>query len=212
MLDRRRFTGISAAVLAALTGCTTEARSGHTDAPASPVVGSSASPAPVQTQAVAVPLPSPTSTVTAATPAWPQAPELLGGQAWINSEPLTLARLRGKVVLVEFWTYTCYNCQNVTPALRDWWAKYRTQDFVIIGVHSPEFQREHELANVQQAVQEAQIGWPVVQDNDFAIWRAYSNRYWPAMYLLNQQGQIIYTRIGEGAYDLTEQQIVQVLG
>jgi thiol-disulfide isomerase/thioredoxin len=143
--------------------------------------------------------------------AGPQAPELAGGGAWVNSEPLTLAALRGRVVLIDFWTYGCINCRNTLPALRGWWNKYRDQGLVIIGVHTPEFAAEHDLANVRDAVARQQIEWPVVQDNDYAIWKAYNNRYWPHMYLIGKHGRIIYDHIGEGAYQATERQISAAL-
>jgi thiol-disulfide isomerase/thioredoxin len=144
-------------------------------------------------------------------PAAPPAPELAGGGAWINSPPLSLAELRGKVVLVDFWTYGCINCRNTLPALRGWWDTYRGQGLVIVGVHSPEFAHEHELANVREAVRREQIGWPVVQDNDFAIWSAYRNRYWPHLYLIDRQGRVVYDHIGEGAYEETERRIQEAL-
>lgn len=146
-------------------------------------------------------------------PEGPHAPEFQGGGAWINSEPLTLTELTGagKVVLVDFWTYGCYNCKNTLPYVKQWWAKYKDQGLVIVGVHTPEFQSEHLLENVQAAVQSQGIGWPVVQDNDYTIWRAYRNNYWPRFYLIDHRGQIIYDHIGEGAYEETERQIVAAL-
>lgn len=144
-------------------------------------------------------------------PTGPIAPELTGGGAWINSEPLKLAELKGKVVLVDFWTYGCYNCTNTLPYVKQWWSKYKDQGLVIIGVHTPEFESEKVLENVQQAVQRDQIGWPVVQDNDKQIWGAYGNHYWPRFYLVDHRGRIIYDHIGEGAYDETERQIVAAL-
>jgi thiol-disulfide isomerase/thioredoxin len=139
------------------------------------------------------------------------APELEGGGAWINSQPLTLAGLKGKVVLVDFWTYGCYNCTNTLPYVKQWWAKYKDQGLVIVGVHTPEFESEKILENVQSAVQREGIGWPVVQDNDRNIWSAYGNHYWPHFYLVEDRGQIIYDHIGEGAYDETERQIADAL-
>ena len=146
-----------------------------------------------------------------ARPPGPAAPELLGGGAWINSEPLTLAGLKGKVVLIDFWTYGCYNCQNTLPYVKQWWEKYKDQGLVIVGVHTPEFASEHVLDNVQSAVERAGIGWPVVQDNDYKIWRAYGNNYWPRFYLIDGHGQVIYDHIGEGAYEETERQIQAAL-
>jgi thiol-disulfide isomerase/thioredoxin len=155
---------------------------------------------------------SPTS-APAPRPGGPIAPGFEGGGAWINSEPLKLADLgaQGKVVLVDFWTFKCYNCRNTLPYLKQWWEKYRDQGLVIIGVHTPEFDSERELANVRDAVKEQGISWPVVQDNDYTIWRAYGNRYWPRFYLVDERGQIIYDHIGEGAYAQTEARIAAAL-
>ena len=167
----------------------------------------------------ATPAPEPTSTPTpepALTPAGkiaegPKAAELTGTQSWINSEPLRIQDLRGKVVLIDFWTYTCINCIRTFPYLKIWHSKYADDGLVIIGVHAPEFQFEHELENVQQAVKDYSIDWPVVQDNDFKTWRAYRNRYWPAKYLIDKDGIIRYTHFGEGAYEETEGQIRDLL-
>ncbi|HET9223809.1 MAG TPA: redoxin domain-containing protein [Roseiflexaceae bacterium] len=143
----------------------------------------------------------------------PPAPELNGGGAWINSAPLTLAGLRqqGKVVLIDFWTYGCYNCTNTLPYVKQWWEKYKDQGLVIVGVHTPEFDSKRILENVQAAVKRQEIGWPIVQDNDYMIWRSYGNRYWPRFYLVDSRGQIIYDHIGEGAYEETERQIQAAL-
>ena len=146
-------------------------------------------------------------------PSGPVAPGFDGGGAWINSDPLKLADLNGqaKVVLVDFWTYGCYNCANTLPYLKQWWEKYKDQGLVIVGVHTPEFKSEHVLENVQAAVKQQGIEWPVVQDNDYAIWRAYRNHYWPHVYLIDERGQMIYDHIGEGAYEETERQIATAL-
>jgi thiol-disulfide isomerase/thioredoxin len=144
-------------------------------------------------------------------PGGPLAPDFTGGGAWVNSQPLKLADLKGKVVLVDFWTYGCYNCTNTLPYLKQWWDSYKDQGLVIVGVHTPEFASERVLENVQQAVQSSGIGWPVVQDNDKQIWQAYGNHYWPHFYLVDDRGQIIYDHIGEGAYDETERQIAAAL-
>jgi thiol-disulfide isomerase/thioredoxin len=146
-------------------------------------------------------------------PSGPAAPGFDGGGAWINSEPLNLADLgaQGKVVLVDFWTFGCYNCRNTLPYIKQWWEKYRDQGLVIVGVHTPEFDSERVLENVQEAVREQEIGWPVVQDNDYAIWRAYGNHYWPHFYLVDERGQIIYDHIGEGAYEQTDARIAAAL-
>jgi len=140
-----------------------------------------------------------------------KAPEITGIRAWINSEPLTIEELRGKVVLVDFWTYTCVNCIRTFPYLKEWHAKYADDGLVIIGVHSPEFEFEKVYTNVLQATQDYGITWPVAQDNDFKTWSNYSNRYWPAKYLIDKDGVIRYTHFGEGAYDETEKQIRELL-
>jgi len=133
-----------------------------------------------------------------------QAPELIPGGEWFNSKPLTIEDLKGKVVIIDFWTYSCINCQRTLPYLREWYAKYKDKGLVIIGVHSPEFEFEKKKENVMQALTDFGIEYPVVQDNDFATWRAYQNRYWPAKYIIDADGLIRYTHFGEGAYDETE--------
>jgi cytochrome c biogenesis protein CcdA/thiol-disulfide isomerase/thioredoxin len=139
------------------------------------------------------------------------APELTGITHWINSNPLTLQSLKGKVVLIDFWTYSCVNCVRTLPFLTSWYGKYQDQGFVIIGVHTPEFAFEHETANVEQAVKRFKITYPVAQDNDYATWRAYHNLYWPAEYLIGPDGHIRYVHFGEGNYDKTEMAIQELL-
>ncbi|MDO8988450.1 MAG: cytochrome c biogenesis protein DipZ [Sideroxyarcus sp.] len=139
------------------------------------------------------------------------APPLVGATHWINSPPLDDAMLRGKVVLVDFWTYSCINCLRTMPYLKAWDEKYRAQGLVIIGVHAPEFIFEKDLANVERAVRELGIAYPVAVDNKYAIWNAYRNEYWPAHYLLDAQGNIRHQHFGEGAYAETEQMIQALL-
>jgi len=139
------------------------------------------------------------------------APELIPGGQWFNSQPLTLAELRGKVVLVDFWTYSCINCQRTLPYLKQWWSKYQDKGLVIIGVHAPEFEFEKDPKNVQQAIQDFGLEYPIMQDNDFATWRAYNNQFWPAKYLIDKNGNIRYTHFGEGKYDETEKAIQNLL-
>ncbi|PKL08187.1 MAG: cytochrome c biogenesis protein DipZ, partial [Spirochaetae bacterium HGW-Spirochaetae-7] len=134
-------------------------------------------------------------------------PLSLGSGAWINSPALASPDLRGKVVLVDFWTYSCINCVRTLPWLRAWHDKYASSGLVIIGVHSPEFAFERSEANVRRAVSDLGVTWPVVMDNDFGIWNAYSNRYWPAHYLYGRDGRLVQTHFGEGAYEETEQLI-----
>ena len=139
------------------------------------------------------------------------APEFQGTQEWINSEPLALDSLRGNVVLIDFWTYTCVNCIRTLPFLREWHDRYADEGLVIVGVHTPEFEFEKIYENVVDATVEDGVVWPVVQDNDFAVWRSYSNRYWPAKYLIDQTGVIRYTHFGEGKYAETEEMIRELL-
>ncbi len=135
---------------------------------------------------------------------------IVGGQ-WFNSPPLSLQDLRGKVVLVDFWTYSCINCQRTFPYLKSWNEKYKDKGLVIIGVHSPEFEFEKNPENVKKALTDFGITYPVVQDNDFSTWRAYNNRYWPAKYLIDKDGNIRYEHFGEGDYDQTEKMIQDLL-
>ncbi|HCR81469.1 MAG TPA: hypothetical protein DIV47_03255 [Candidatus Pacebacteria bacterium] len=144
---------------------------------------------------------------------YPVAPELAGGTQWINSVPLRFDdNLQGKVVLVDFWTYSCINCIRTFPHLISWYEKYQDQGLVIVGVHSPEFEFEKSQANVMAAMEDYGITYPVVMDNDFRIWRAYHNRYWPAHYLVDKEGRIRYTHFGEGKYEETENKIRELLG
>lgn len=139
------------------------------------------------------------------------APEL-ANDTWLNVDtPLRLADLRGKVVIVEMWTFGCINCQHVMPALKDWYTKYKDQGFVIIGNHYPEFSYEEDLTNLKDAVARFDIQYPVTQDNDGATWRAYRNQYWPTLYLIDKQGHIRYVHIGEGHYQETEENIKALL-
>ena len=141
----------------------------------------------------------------------PLAAEPVGINAWLNSDPLTLEQLRGKVVLVDFWTYTCINCIRTFPYLKLWNSRYADDGLVILGVHTPEFEFEKDYENVRQATMDNGIVWPVAQDNDFQTWRAYNNRFWPAKYLIDRDGVIRYTHFGEGAYAETERQIRELL-
>jgi len=139
------------------------------------------------------------------------APELIQGGEWFNSKPLTLSELKGKVVLVDFWTYTCINCQRIFPYLKDWDKKYRDAGLIVIGVHSPEFEFEKSAKNVQQAIADFGLTYPIMQDNNFATWKVYKNQYWPAKYLIDKDGVIRYTHFGEGDYDETEEMIQKLL-
>lgn len=140
-----------------------------------------------------------------------QAPDFKGINNWINSGPLSMSDLRGKVVMVNFWTYGCYNCVNTLPHVTKLHAKYRDKGLVIVGVHTPEFPFEKSLGNVQAALKRHGIAYPVAQDNDSATWNAYRNRYWPAQYIVDQNGRIVYSHAGEGAYDEIEKTIQNLL-
>ena len=138
------------------------------------------------------------------------APEFTDNQGWINSQPLKISDLKGKVVIVDFWTYSCINCLRTLPYLNSWYQKYSSKGLVIIGVHSPEFAFEKDLKNVQHAIKENNIQYPVVQDNNLSTWSAYNNQYWPAKYIIDKNGFIRATHFGEGNYDETEK-IIQYL-
>jgi cytochrome c biogenesis protein CcdA/thiol-disulfide isomerase/thioredoxin len=143
------------------------------------------------------------------------APAFAGISTWINTaggEPLTLRKLRGKVVLLDFWTYSCVNCIRTLPYLEAWDARYRKAGLLIVGVHTPEFAFEHVVSNVRRAVSEHDIRYPVAIDNDYATWNAWSNQYWPADYLIDRRGHVRSAHFGEGAYDLTEHDIRTLLG
>jgi thiol-disulfide isomerase/thioredoxin len=138
-------------------------------------------------------------------------PSLGGATGWLNSPPLTTAGLRGRVVLVDFWTYTCINWLRTLPYLRAWAEKYKDQGLVVIGVHTPEFDFEHDLDNVRQQVTDLRVDYPVAIDNDYAIWSAFDNHYWPALYFADAQGQIRHHRFGEGDYEQSEMVIQRLL-
>jgi thiol-disulfide isomerase/thioredoxin len=130
---------------------------------------------------------------------------------WLNSPPLTSEMLRGKVVLVEFWTYGCINCLHTLPYVKAWNAKYRSEGLLVVGVHTPEFAFEKDKGNVERAIRDLGITYPVVMDNQYEIWNAYKNRYWPAQYLIDAQGRIRHQHFGEGAYQETEGMIQTLL-
>jgi thiol-disulfide isomerase/thioredoxin len=133
-----------------------------------------------------------------------QLPSLAGATGWLNSPPLTAAGLRGRVVLVDFWTYTCINWLRQLPYVRAWAEKYQGDGLVVLGVHTPEFDVERDLDNVRRAVKDLRVDYPVVIDNDYVIWDAFGNRYWPALYFVDAQGQIRHHRFGEGDYEQSE--------
>jgi cytochrome c biogenesis protein CcdA/thiol-disulfide isomerase/thioredoxin len=139
------------------------------------------------------------------------APEFAGVTRWLNSPPLTMRSLRGKVVLIDFWTYTCINCLRTLPYLRAWDDRYRDRGLVIVGVHTPEFEFEKDPSNVADAVARSHLRYAVAQDNDYDTWNAWGNLYWPAKYLIDSSGQVRFTHFGEGAYKVTEHAIRSLL-
>jgi thiol-disulfide isomerase/thioredoxin len=131
-------------------------------------------------------------------------PSLGGATAWLNSPPLSAADLRGKVVLIDFWTYTCINWLRTLPYIRAWAEKYQEYGVVVIGVHTPEFPFEHDIENVRRAVKDMRVSYPIAVDSDYAIWHAFANHYWPALYMVDVQGQLRYHHFGEGKYEQSE--------
>jgi cytochrome c biogenesis protein CcdA/thiol-disulfide isomerase/thioredoxin len=140
------------------------------------------------------------------------APKFAGISTWLNSPPLTMQSLKGKVVLVDFWTYSCINCVRTLPYLTDWYRKYHDQGLVIVGVHSPEFEFEKNVDNVKAAIAQYGIRYPVALDNDLDTWSNFHNLYWPAHYLIDRNGKVVYTHFGEGDYGITENNIRVLLG
>ena len=138
-------------------------------------------------------------------------PSLGGANEWLNSPPLTTAGLRGKVVLIDVWTYTCINWLRNLPYVRAWAEKYKNQGLVVIGVHSPEFPFEKNVDNVRRAAKEMRVDYPIAIDSDFAIWRALKNEYWPALYIVDAQGRVRHHQFGEGEYEQSERIIQQLL-
>jgi len=140
------------------------------------------------------------------------APEISSKGKWINTEKnITLNDLRGKVVLIEFWTFGCYNCTNTLPYLKEWYDKYRSDEFEMIGIHCPEFDNERNFDNVKENVIELDIKYPVLTDNDFSVWRKFDVHAWPTIFLIDKYGEIRYKKVGEGKYDKTESMINELL-
>ena len=170
---------------------------------------------PLKTLAIAVTFAAGAATGTAALGATlkdgPPAPEFTGISKWLNSDPMTLEQLRGKVVLIDFWTYTCINCINTLPYVKTWNQKYKDRGLAVIGVHTPEYPFERDTDNVKTAIKRFGITYPVAQDNQYATWSAYNNQYWPAFYLLDKKGKVAYTHFGEGDYAQTEAAIQALL-
>ena len=139
-------------------------------------------------------------------------PEFQGISQWLNSDSLTVADLKGSVVLIQFWTFACINCQRTLPYITRWHGQYAAQGLKVVGIHTPEFAFEREVGNIEAALAEHKITYPVPLDNDFTTWRAYRNRFWPHLFLADREGVIQYDHIGEGAYDETEKTIRHMLG
>lgn len=154
-------------------------------------------------------LASPLSRVEA--PATGAAPDFTGIDHWLNGPPQSLAQLRGKVVLVDFWTYTCINCIHTLPYVERWHEKYHAQGLAVIGVHTPEYPFERSTDKVRDAARRFGLTYPIAQDNEYATWRAYGNQYWPAFYLIDRSGHIVYRQFGEGDYEKTEAEIEKLI-
>lgn len=138
-------------------------------------------------------------------------PDFQGISQWLNSAPTSIAALKGNVILVQFWTFACINCQRTLPSVVRWHQKYAQAGLKVIGIHTPEFAFERDINNVKRALKQHQITYPVPIDSDFKTWKAYNNEYWPHLFLADRQGLIRYDHVGEGAYDTTEQMIRQLL-
>ena len=155
---------------------------------------------------------APAATASSALPDYGPAPNFAGIDGWLNSKPLTMQELRGKVVLVDFWTYSCINCLRTLPHVEAWYRTYRKEGLVVVGVHTPEFAFEHVPSNVRAAVKRLGVRYPVALDNGYGTWNAYGNQYWPAKYLIDRNGEVRYAHFGEGNYSVTEENIRSLLG
>jgi thiol-disulfide isomerase/thioredoxin len=167
--------------------------------------------APMETSAEDKKMVQPTTYAAVQLPIEGELPSLGGATGWLNSPPLTVAGLRGKVVLIDVWTYTCINWLRTLPYVRAWAEKYTTQGLVVIGVHSPEFGFEKNVDNVRRAAKDMRVDYPIAIDSDFAVWRALNNEYWPALYIVDAQGRIRHHQFGEGEYEQSERIIQQLL-
>ena len=202
---------IAAQPVESANGDAADGDTANVDAPEKASLLPTVTPNPLPTvTTIATPSATPNAVQAAIARSWGTAPELQS-DTWLNSEPLQLADLRGKVVLVEFWTFDCINCRNVLPAMQEWYERYRDDGLVIIGVHTPEFAYEREVALVEDAIARLGVSWPVALDNEKVNWRAYQNHYWPVMYLIDKQGEIRYIHIGEGKYEMTAAVIEELL-
>ena len=161
----------------------------------------------------ATPAPAPIQMeVQATAPLLQNKSDFYGLGPWINSEPIgSLDDLRGRIVLLEFWTFGCVNCAQSLPYVQQWHEKYKDQGLTIIGIHSPEFAYERKFENVQKSVEEKGLTFPIALDNEFETWRSFNNRFWPTLYLLNTEGEVVYKHTGQGNYEETEAQIKALL-
>ena len=139
------------------------------------------------------------------------APNFVGISKWFNTEPLGISDLRGKVVLVDFWTYGCYNCVNTLPSVTKLYETYKDKGLVVVGIHTPEFPFERSAGNVQAALKRHGIVYPVAQDNDSRTWNAYRNQYWPSQYIIDQNGKIVFQHDGEGQYEQIDRTVAKLL-
>ena len=161
--------------------------------------------------ALSTPAATKPETATLAAAARKPLPDFQGIQQWLNSDPLTIADLKGNVILIQFWTFACINCQRTLPYIVNWNSKYAAQGLKVVGIHTPEFAFEREPNNIKRALEQHQITYPVPVDNEYKTWNAYSNEYWPHLFLADRRGLMRYDHIGESAYDTTEQTIQQLL-
>ena len=218
---RKLLTLASAAMVLALAAlaCGSSEPAGQSPAPAAPESAPSEAvaaavdptPAPKPPEATTAPAERPLAATSGRTEDDKAAPELTRITGWINSDPFTLEDQRGQVVLIDFWTYTCINCIRTFPYLRDWYAKYADRGLVIVGVHAYEFEFEKKRENIAEAARTQRLEYPIAIDNDRGTWDAYNNRFWPAKYLIDQDGYIRYTHFGEGDYVETEEKIRELL-
>src|SRR6476619_7473577 len=151
------------------------------------------------------------TTAMARLPVEGEMPSLAGATKWLNSRPLSPESLRGKVVLIDIWTYTCINWLRTLPYVRGWATRYKGHGLVVIGVHSPEFPFEKVVENVRRSAKEMRVDYPIAVDSDHGVWRAFNNQYWPALYLIDAKGRIRFHQFGEGEYEQTERVIQQLL-
>jgi thiol-disulfide isomerase/thioredoxin len=151
------------------------------------------------------------SQVLTAKPSGRQIPEIQGIETWLNSAPIKLSEQKGKVILLQFWTFGCINCQRTLPSIIKWHKDYASQGLLVVSVHAPELLSERSISNVKRAVQQRGITYPVAIDSNFVTWKAFDNQYWPHLFLADRQGILRYDHIGEGAYDQTEQKIRELL-